>query len=218
MIRTGPEYKDSIRGNRDVYINGEKVADVTAHPMFKPLVDIRARIYDMQHEAATRDIMTFTDKGETHSIGSKLPYSQEDWWAKRRATDAVLNDVKGVVTRVGDETVGEMWSLFDGKDILNKVDPQFAQNIERHIRQVLHDSDYAGHRLTFQLFAQSPPFAHLAAIYRNFDWDGPLSFVKDAANLSDNVTGKATMARADSAVSRWFSMEVPKANTEKAAA
>jgi hypothetical protein len=30
------------------------------------------------------------------------------------------------------------------------------------------NSDYAGHRLTFQLFAQSPPFAHLGAVYRNF--------------------------------------------------
>ena len=43
----------------------------------------------------------------------------------------------------------------------------------------LLNSDYAGHRLTFQLFAQSPPFAHLAAVYRNFDWDGPLDFVKN---------------------------------------
>ena len=51
----------------------------------------------------------------------------------------------------------------------------------------LLNSDYAGHRLTFQLFAQSPPFAHLAAVYRNFDWDGPLDFVKHAADLSDSV-------------------------------
>lgn len=50
MIRTGAEYKDSIRGTREVYMNGERVADVTTHPMFKPIVDIRARIYDMQHE------------------------------------------------------------------------------------------------------------------------------------------------------------------------
>lgn len=53
----------------------------------------------------------------------------------------------------------------------------------------LLNSDYAGHRLTFQLFAQSPPFAHLGAVYRNFDWDGPLDLVKDAAGLSDNVLG-----------------------------
>ncbi|HEX4251213.1 MAG TPA: 4-hydroxyphenylacetate 3-hydroxylase C-terminal domain-containing protein, partial [Pseudonocardia sp.] len=51
----------------------------------------------------------------------------------------------------------------------------------------LLNSDYAGHRLTFQLFAQSPPFAHLAAVYRNFDWDGPLDLVRSAADLSENV-------------------------------
>ena len=50
MIRTGQDYRDSIRGTRDVYINGEKVADVTTHPQFKPLVDIRARIYDMARD------------------------------------------------------------------------------------------------------------------------------------------------------------------------
>jgi 4-hydroxyphenylacetate 3-monooxygenase len=47
--------------------------------------------------------------------------------------------------------------------------------------------DYAGHRLTFQLFAQAPPFAHLAAVYQNFDWDGPLDFVRKAAGLSEKV-------------------------------
>ena len=53
----------------------------------------------------------------------------------------------------------------------------------------LLNSDYAGHRLTFQLFAQSPPFAHLAAVYRNFDWEEPMRFTKKAADLSDNVLG-----------------------------
>ena len=51
----------------------------------------------------------------------------------------------------------------------------------------LLNSYYAGHRLTFQLFAQSPPFAHLAAVYRNFDWDEPLKTVKKAAHLSDRI-------------------------------
>lgn len=53
----------------------------------------------------------------------------------------------------------------------------------------LLNSDYAGHRLTFELFAQSPPFAQLAAVYRAFDFDGPLDLVKKAAGLSDRVTG-----------------------------
>src|SRR5216683_1387388 len=142
MIRTGAQYRDSIRDGRQVYIGGERVKDVTTHPMFKPLVDIRARFYDMQHEPATRDIMSYTDGGETHAIANKLPYTQADWWSKRRATDALLEEIGGVVTRVGDETVGEMWSLFDGQDVLNEVDPQFSKNIRNHIFRVLHSDPF----------------------------------------------------------------------------
>ncbi len=142
MIRTGEQYRDSIRDNREVYMNGERVKDVTAHPMFKPLVDIRARIYDMAHDPATRDVMTVEQNGETNAIGNTLPYTSEDWWAKRRATDTVLEDVGGVVTRVGDETVGEMWSLYDGQDILAEIDPQWAKNIENHIHQAIRDDPF----------------------------------------------------------------------------
>src|SRR3984885_11487555 len=137
MIRTGSQYLDSIRDGREVYINGERVKDVTRHPMLKPLVDIRARIYDMQHEAGLRDILSFSENGARHTIANKLPRTQQDWWDKRRATDTILEAIGGVVTRVGDETVGEMWSLYDGQDVLNEVDPQFSANIRRHIQHVL---------------------------------------------------------------------------------
>ena len=77
MIRTGNEYRDSIRDGREVWINGERVRDVTAHPAFNPVVDIRARIYDMAHEPATRDVMTYEEKGERFAIGLKLPCTPE---------------------------------------------------------------------------------------------------------------------------------------------
>ena len=116
MIRTGDEYRDSIRDGREVWINGEKVDDVTCHPMFKPLVDVRARIYDMQHERQFCDVMTYQEDGDSFAVGLKLPHTQQDWHDKRTATDQVLDEIGGVVTRVGDETVGEMWSLYDGQD------------------------------------------------------------------------------------------------------
>ncbi|QIE26882.1 Anthranilate 3-monooxygenase oxygenase component (plasmid) [Caballeronia sp. SBC1] len=144
MIRTGEQYRDSIRDGRQVWINGERVNDVTTHPMFKPIVDIRARIYDMAHEKATQGVMSYVDEktGERNAIGLKLPYTQQDWHDKRLAVDTVLDDVGGIATRVGDETIGEMWSLYDGKDVLNEVDPRFAENIERHIRRTLHEDPF----------------------------------------------------------------------------
>ena len=103
MIRTGDEYKASLQDGREVYICEERVKHVTSHPIFKPLVDIRARIYDMQHDAATRDVMTYTaEQGEDHAIGLKMPHTQQDWHDKRVSTDAVFDDIGRVVTRVGE--------------------------------------------------------------------------------------------------------------------
>ena len=142
MIRTGNQYRDSIRDGRRVWINGERVKDVTSHPMFKPIVDIRARIYDMAHDPKHSSVMSYEEGGERFAVGLKLPYTQQDWHDKRRSTDTVLDEARGIVTRVGDETVGEMWSLFDGRDMLNDVDPRFAVNIERHINTVLRNDPF----------------------------------------------------------------------------
>jgi 4-hydroxyphenylacetate 3-monooxygenase len=78
-------------------------------------------------------------------------------------------------------TVNENWTAEDRRKLL-----AFARD--------LLNSDYAGHRLTFQLFAQSPPFAHLAAVYRNFDWDQALAFVQKSAGLSDRIHGRPKLA------------------------
>jgi 4-hydroxyphenylacetate 3-monooxygenase len=71
-------------------------------------------------------------------------------------------------------TVNENWQAEDRRKLL-----AFARD--------LLNSDYAGHRLTFQLFAQSPPYANLAAVYRNFDWEQTLRVVQHAAGLSHRV-------------------------------
>jgi 4-hydroxyphenylacetate 3-monooxygenase len=136
MLRTGDQYRESIRDGREVWIDGERVADVTRHPAFKPIVDARARMYDMAHEARHRAVMTYQDaSGEAFSRATKPPTTAQDWHDKRAWVDAVLRELGGVVIRVGDETVGEMWSLYDGRDVLNEIDPRFGANIARHIEQ-----------------------------------------------------------------------------------
>src|SRR5215813_8459314 len=144
MIKTGAEYRASLQDGRQVWMNGERIKDVTTHPAFKPIVDIRARIYDLAHEKATAPAMTYVDEatGETNCIGYKLPRTQDDWHAKRRAVDLVMKDIRGVVVRVGDETIGEMWSLYDGQDVLREVDPRFAENIETHIFRALRSDTF----------------------------------------------------------------------------
>ena len=63
----------------------------------------------------------------------------------------------------------------------------------------LLNSDYAGHRLTFQLFAQSPAFAHLLAVYNNYDFSGPAELVQRYAGLSSAAGRQGPLIATDPA-------------------
>jgi 4-hydroxyphenylacetate 3-monooxygenase len=177
VIRTGDEYRESIRDGRSVWIDGERVDDVATHTAFRPIVDVRARIYDMAHEAETQDVMTYVDPGtgERCPVGPKLPATKDDWTAKRRAVDTVLDDIGGVVTRVGDETVGEMWALFDGQDVLAEIDPRFSENIRNHVQ-------HAAVRDPFHVSANTDPKGDRARRPQDQDPDVLLHVVRETDN------------------------------------
>lgn len=174
MLKTGDDYRESLRDGRAVWINGERVEDVPTHPAFKPIVDVRARIYDMAHEDGLREIMSYVEEGtnEANNIGYKLPHSRQDWHDKRRAVDTVMKDIGGVVVRVGDETVGEMWSLYDGRDVLDEVDPQFSENITRHMDKALRSD-------TFHVSANTDPKGDRSKRPQEQDPDMLLHVVKE---------------------------------------
>jgi 4-hydroxyphenylacetate 3-monooxygenase len=60
---------------------------------------------------------------------------------------------------------------------IGEIDAETRRRLFALARDLLN-SDYAGHRLTFQLFAQSPAFSHLLAVYNNYDFEGPQDLVR----------------------------------------
>jgi 4-hydroxyphenylacetate 3-monooxygenase len=61
---TGDEFLESLRGGREIWIYGERVEDVTAHPAFRNPARMLARLYDALHAPATREVLTCaTDTG-----------------------------------------------------------------------------------------------------------------------------------------------------------
>jgi 4-hydroxyphenylacetate 3-monooxygenase len=55
--QTGDEYLESLRDGREVWLYGERVADVTTHPAFRNSARSMARLYDALHAPETRDRM-----------------------------------------------------------------------------------------------------------------------------------------------------------------
>jgi 4-hydroxyphenylacetate 3-monooxygenase len=78
---TGAEYIASLRDGRAVFIDGERVTDVTTHPAFRNSVRSIARLYDALHDPRTKDALTCpTDTGSggyTHKY-FRVARSRED--------------------------------------------------------------------------------------------------------------------------------------------
>ena len=57
---TGAEYLESLRDQREVWIYGERVKDVTLHPAFRNQARMVARMYDALHHPQTKAQLTCT--------------------------------------------------------------------------------------------------------------------------------------------------------------
>jgi 4-hydroxyphenylacetate 3-monooxygenase len=81
---TGAEYLESLRDGREVWIDGERVADVTEHPAFRNAARSVARLYDALHDPAN-DMLTTDRRGiRTHKFFAPA-YSSEDLVDAREA-------------------------------------------------------------------------------------------------------------------------------------
>src|SRR5678815_1622700 len=79
--RTGEEYITGLRERAaEVYICGEQVKDVTTHPAFRNGVRTLASLYDMQHDPALRDAMTYMSPttGDRVGLSFLIPRTIQD--------------------------------------------------------------------------------------------------------------------------------------------
>lgn len=86
-VRTGQQYIEGLRDDREVWFGGERVADVTEHEQFRPAIDSFARLYDMQHESAHRGVLVVEDSelGEPIARSFQMPRTPEQLALKREA-------------------------------------------------------------------------------------------------------------------------------------
>src|SRR5438093_4373972 len=61
---TGKQFLESLRDEREVYVYGERVKDVTTHPAFRNAARSIARLYDALHDPKQQGVLTCpTDTG-----------------------------------------------------------------------------------------------------------------------------------------------------------
>ncbi|OZI10712.1 4-hydroxyphenylacetate 3-hydroxylase family protein [Bacillus sp. FJAT-42315] len=83
---TGQEYLESLKDGRAVYLNGEKITDVTEHPAYRNSARSIARMYDALHDPEMGKILTTeTEYGDRTHKFFKTPKSAQDLLESRDA-------------------------------------------------------------------------------------------------------------------------------------
>ena len=134
---TGRRYLDSLRDGREVWIDGERVEDVTTHPAFKDMVAELARVCDLQNSPRYRDAMTCTDPASRQHISTSwlLPRSAEDLKRKRRNSELWNELTWGQLGRSPDILAPYIISALHLKDLFSAVKHpkcDFGENLENY--------------------------------------------------------------------------------------
>src|SRR3990172_3344259 len=96
-MMTGEEYRQSLRALKtQVYALGERIADVTTHPLTRPHVNAAALTYDLAHQPEHRALATATShlSGKTINRFLHIHQSPQDLVAKVKLI-RVLGQMKG---------------------------------------------------------------------------------------------------------------------------
>ncbi len=85
-VRTGAEFIAGLRDGREVWLGDERVTDVTLPPAFRGAIESLARLSDMQHDPAYRELLTYPSPTTGHPVGLSflLPRTPEDLMRRRR--------------------------------------------------------------------------------------------------------------------------------------
>src|SRR6266702_6039535 len=68
-LRTGSGFLESLRDGREIWLEGERVKDVTAHPRLRGAAATIAGLYALQHQPDLRERLTFALDGSGERIG-----------------------------------------------------------------------------------------------------------------------------------------------------
>ncbi|MGE7472059.1 4-hydroxyphenylacetate 3-hydroxylase family protein [Bosea sp. NPDC003192] len=130
-LRTGAEYLRSLDDGRAVYVDGERVKNVTTHPAFAAAAQSAARLYDIAADPAMRERMTFTSptSGKPVLRAYQIPRTHEDLKAKRLASETWSEATFGMIGRTPDHVAGFFCGYAAVPELFAAGGKHYAENV-----------------------------------------------------------------------------------------
>ncbi|QBD77760.1 4-hydroxyphenylacetate 3-monooxygenase, oxygenase component [Ktedonosporobacter rubrisoli] len=137
--RTGAEYIRDLRERQgEVWISGERIEDVTTHPATHHLVQSLAHLYDMQHDPAWRDILTYLSPTTNERVGMSFlqPQTCEDLQRRSTMMLAWARYSGGMMGRTPDYLNSSYMALSAASSYFAANRQEFAKNVCRYYEYI----------------------------------------------------------------------------------
>jgi 4-hydroxyphenylacetate 3-monooxygenase len=161
---TGAEFLAALDDGREVYIYGEQVKNVAAHPAFRNAAASVAQLYDALHDPRSRDVLTApTDtgsRGYTHKF-FKAAYSRDEVIAQRDAIAAWARISYGWIGRSPDYKAAFLNTLGANAEFYGK----FADNARAWHKRAQEAVLYLNHALVNPPIDRNKPVEQVKDVY-----------------------------------------------------
>ena len=164
MTRSGNDYVRRLRDGRTVLLDGERVADVTTHPAFCAGIRTVAHLYDLAHDPANRNLMTYPSPRDGRPVNKAwlVPRSREDLTARRRAIKFWADATYGLLGRSPDHVASFFAGFAGSAEFYARGGQQFADNLSRFAAKAADEDLYVSYVIVHPTVDRAKP-AHQQA-------------------------------------------------------
>jgi 4-hydroxyphenylacetate 3-monooxygenase len=136
MLKNGQQHVQSLRDGRAVYIDGQRVEDVTAHPAYRNAIASVAKLFDYHSAPENAAVMTFAvpETGERANRIWQLPTSYAELVERRKGLEAWTELHAGFVGRAPDHVASCISGMYMGVDAFEAYDPARARALADYYR------------------------------------------------------------------------------------
>ena len=172
-IRTGAQYLEGLRDDRDVWIHGEKVADVTSHTGLSRGAETLAGFLDKQFDPEIQDVVTYEENGNRYAMSHLVPKSVEDVKKRGAGFYEWATWSNGMFGRTPDYKNASVMAFAASADFLAEGKPEFADNMRNYYDYVKTNDKVLTHTLI------NPTYNHAQSKEGKYDAKVALQVVKE---------------------------------------
>jgi len=133
-IRTGNQFLAALRDERQIFMDGARIADVTTDPRCAGAARSVAELYDMQHDPELHARMTFPSPSSGEPVGLSFlePRSVDDLIRRRDMIKLWMDATCGMFGRSPDFLNVMLTGFAIGADEFGRRDKGFADNVRNY--------------------------------------------------------------------------------------